>query len=83
MSAELDKLRTEAREALQELEEADDWDFEERTQPAIHVHLPKSSKAPSSEPSTPQVLATLPPKARLIAAIVLAILTALGAVKGL
>lgn len=77
-----DDLRERSRELLDELEHAEGWDFEERTSPTIvNVNLPAgSAPKPSHAPSWQ---AGLSPKQRTIVGIVLAILTALGALREL
>lgn len=81
--ADLDALRAQADMALRELEAEDDWDFEERTSPAVHVHFPRERMPSVTEEAEPAALAGLSPRARLIVAVVVAVLTALGARWGL
>lgn len=77
---EHDDLRIQAAGILRELEADAGWDdLEERTSPSIHLHLPREP-----QPSTPDdTTAHLSPRARLIVAVVVAILGALGARWGL
>lgn len=76
---ELAQLRQQSERLLRELHD-DPWeDLEERTSPSIHVHLPREP-----QPSVPDEAAPhLSPRARLIVAVVVAILGALGARWGL
>lgn len=76
---ELERLRAQSEAALRELEADPDWDFEERTSPAIHVHLPRE-RMPSVAEDSP-TLAGLSPRARIIVGIVVAVLSALGATR--
>ena len=76
-------LQEESRRLLGELERADGWDFDERTSPQIHVHLPGSSKRGKGSEPPPSWYALVPPRYRWVVAIVLGVLTALGAARGL